>query len=113
MSHLLFSYGTLQDEAVQLNIFKRTLNGRKDAIKGYRMSRVAIRDYEVVAISGLSYHLILIPGRPDDLIDGMVFEITDEELLRADDYESEDYKRVLAPTVSGLDVWVYVEAGNS
>jgi gamma-glutamylcyclotransferase (GGCT)/AIG2-like uncharacterized protein YtfP len=110
MSHFLFSYGTLQHEAVQLSVFKRKLNGRKDTIKGYRISQVEIRDDEVVVISGLTHHLILVPGESGDTIDGMVFEITDEELLRADDYEAKDYKRVLAPTVSGINVWVYVQA---
>jgi gamma-glutamylcyclotransferase (GGCT)/AIG2-like uncharacterized protein YtfP len=110
MSHFLFSYGTLQNEAVQLSVFNRKLKGQNDAIKGYRISQVQIRDEEVVAISGLSHHLILIPGESGDLVDGMVFEITDEELLNADDYEAEEYKRVLAPTISGLTVWVYVQA---
>ncbi|HTE25236.1 gamma-glutamylcyclotransferase family protein [Flavitalea sp.] len=110
MSHYLFSYGTLQDEAVQLSVFNRELPGRKDAIKGYKLSRVEIKDDEVVAISGLTHHLILIPGDSSDSIDGIVFEITDEELMRADEYEAEDYKRVLVPTISGGNVWVYVEA---
>ena len=110
MTQHLFSYGTLQDEAVQLSIFKRKLAGRKDAIQGYRLSTVEIKDEEVLAISGLTYHLILIPGGPHDFIDGMVFEITDEELLQADEYEAEDYKRILVPTNSGPDAWVYIQA---
>jgi gamma-glutamylcyclotransferase (GGCT)/AIG2-like uncharacterized protein YtfP len=110
MTQHLFSYGTLQDEAVQLSVFKRKLTGRKDAIKGYKLSRVEIKDDEVLAISGLTHHLILIPGDPGHFIDGMVFEITDEELLLADEYEAENYKRVLVATSAGPDAWVYVQA---
>ena len=110
MTQHLFSYGTLQDEAVQLSVFKRKLAGRKDAIKGYKLSRVEIRDDEVVLISGLTHHLILVPGDATDFVDGMVFEITEAELVRADEYEAENYQRVMVPTISGPDAWVYVQA---
>jgi gamma-glutamylcyclotransferase (GGCT)/AIG2-like uncharacterized protein YtfP len=110
MNHNLFSYGTLQDESVQLSVFNRVLGGSRDAIKGYRLSKVEIKDDEVVRISGLTHHLILVPADADDTIDGTVFEISDEELLRADEYEAEDYKRVLVPTTSGGQAWVYVQA---
>jgi hypothetical protein len=33
----LFSYGTLQYEAVQLDTFGRTLLGQKDVLLGYRL----------------------------------------------------------------------------
>ncbi|RYG30398.1 MAG: gamma-glutamylcyclotransferase [Chitinophagaceae bacterium] len=113
MNQSLFSYGTLQDRSVQLSVFSRTLTGHKDAITGYKLSTIRIKDDEVVLVSGLTHHLILIPGEPDDKVDGMVFEITNEELLQADSYEAEDYKRILVPTVAGRRVWVYVQAGNS
>ena len=36
---LLFSYGTLQDKAVQLANFGRELNGQADRMPGYRQAR--------------------------------------------------------------------------
>ena len=110
MNHYLFSYGTLQDETVQLSIFKRKLSGRNDSITGYRLASIAIKDDEVVRISGLTHHNILVPGEVKDSVSGTVFEITDQELVLADNYEAEDYKRVLVDTLSGTCVWVYVQA---
>jgi hypothetical protein len=37
--------------------------------------------------------MLLLPGDYHNIVDGMVFEITDEELARADEYEAEMYKR--------------------
>ena len=54
--------------------------------------------------------MLLLPGDYHDVVDGMVFEITDEELARADEYEAEEYKRVLVPAISGSKVWVYIQA---
>ena len=44
----LFSYGTLQQEDVQLATFGRRLEGRADALPGYATSLLEIRDAEVV-----------------------------------------------------------------
>jgi hypothetical protein len=41
---LLFSYGTLQQENVQLANFGRTLSGTKDALKKYTVGEVRITD---------------------------------------------------------------------
>jgi len=112
MSHFLFSYGTLQDESVQISVFNRKLTGFEDAITGYKLSRVAIADDEIIRISGLTDHLILIPGDDSDLIRGMVFEITGDELLRADEYEAENYQRVMVSSLSGKQVWVYVDSNE-
>jgi hypothetical protein len=40
----------------------------------------------------------------------MVFEISEEELQRADAYEVAEYKRITARLKSGLDAFVYVRA---
>ncbi|WP_127501541.1 gamma-glutamylcyclotransferase family protein [Actinoplanes solisilvae] len=105
---LLFSYGTLRDPAVQRANFGRTLDGRDDGIVGYRLDVLEIADAEVVALSGETHHPILVPGAAGDTVDGSVFELTDDELLRADDYEVDDYQRVEVPLASGGHAWVYV-----
>lgn len=106
----LFSYGTLQQENVQIASFGRALKGRPDALPGWRREMVEIIDCEVFCLSGERFHPILVPGEEKDEIAGMVFEISDEELLRADAYEVEDYKRIAARLRSGLDAFVYVRA---
>ena len=44
---LLFSYGTLQHEDVQLSTFGRKLDGEKDLLLGYEPSLVKISDAAV------------------------------------------------------------------
>jgi gamma-glutamylcyclotransferase (GGCT)/AIG2-like uncharacterized protein YtfP len=110
MSELLFSYGTLQQEGVQLAQFGRKLSGQADALPGWHEKIVEITDPEVLAKSGKRFHPIVTPGRKDDQVQGMVFEITAEELAAADSYEVSDYKRVSAQLASGKTAWVYVKA---
>ena len=107
---LLFSYGTLQQESVQMASFGRTLKGQPDRLPGWRREMVEIIDCEVFCLSGERFHPILVPGDADDEISGMVFEISEDELLRADAYEVADYKRIAAPLKSGLTAFVYVKA---
>jgi gamma-glutamylcyclotransferase (GGCT)/AIG2-like uncharacterized protein YtfP len=113
MSENLFSYGTLQNEAVQLSTFNRRLEGMADAITGYKLSYVEIKDGEVVATSGLTHHPILTySGNENDTISGTVFKISHEDLLHADEYETSDYKRVLVNLKSGGKAWVYIDAND-
>lgn len=72
----LFSYGTLQDEAVQLATFGRKLFGKKDTIRGYKLSMIKINDPEVVATSGKEFHPILtFTNNHQDEIEGTVFDV--------------------------------------
>ena len=41
---LLFSYGTLRDEKVQLALFGRTLVGRKDQLLGFEQALIRVQD---------------------------------------------------------------------
>lgn len=107
----LFSYGTLQYEAVQLSTFGRKLHGVADTLSGYRLSTVQIKDPNVIAISGESVHRVLVPAKDDgEKVSGMVFDITAKELQQADSYEVADYKRIHVQLNSGTYAWVYVSA---
>jgi hypothetical protein len=108
---LLFSYGTLQLESVQFSTFGRRLEGSPDSLVGYAQSMVKIEDADVVARSGKTHHpIVAFTGAAKDRVAGTVFEITAEELVAADAYEVDAYKRVLAPLASGVSAWVYVDA---
>ncbi|MEH6418381.1 gamma-glutamylcyclotransferase family protein, partial [Pseudomonas sp. CGJS7] len=97
----LFSYGTLQLPAVQQATFGRLLDGRADALVGYRRTMVKIDDPQVVATSGEAYHPIVeASGDDHDRVDGMVFAISAQELAQADAYEVDDYERVDAALAS-------------
>jgi gamma-glutamylcyclotransferase (GGCT)/AIG2-like uncharacterized protein YtfP len=107
----LFSYGTLQQENVQLATFGRRLIGVSDALVGYRQSVATIQDPEVVRTSGKTHHpIVAYTGKSEDRVPGALFEISDAELARADAYEVAAYVRVKAPLASGLEAWVYVDA---
>ena len=110
-SEKLFSYGTLQQDEVQFITFGRKLEGKPDRLLGYSLSMVKITDPKVIETSGKEFHPILTPtGNEKDQVPGVVFDITPEELLQADDYEVADYKRIQASFLSGISAWVYVKA---
>jgi len=107
----LFSYGTLQQDNVQLATFGRRLEGRPDSLPGYAVSVVAIADAAVVATSGAVHHpIVRMTGDPADEVAGTVFRITPAELAAADAYEVADYKRTAVRLKSGLEAFVYVAA---
>ncbi len=107
----LFSYGTLQQDDVQLATFGRLLEGRVDALTGHATSLFEIKDAEVVKTSGKTHHFMARPtGNPADEVPGVVFRITAAELAAADTYEVSDYKRVAVRLKSGLEAFVYVGA---
>lgn len=109
-SELLFAYGTLQTEPVQLSIFGRRLDGTEDALVGYRLKIIKIDDQDFVATSGTADHRNLeFTGDPSDSVAGTVFRISQAELEQSDAYEPDGYKRVLAQLRSGLNAWVYLQ----
>jgi gamma-glutamylcyclotransferase (GGCT)/AIG2-like uncharacterized protein YtfP len=108
---LLFSYGTLQDKAVQLANFGRELTGQPDAMLAYVQSWVEITDPQVLATSGKTHHPIVAPTEEKGAsVAGMVFQINASELAAADAYEVSDYQRVEVDLASGQTAWVYVQA---
>jgi gamma-glutamylcyclotransferase (GGCT)/AIG2-like uncharacterized protein YtfP len=112
---LLFSYGTLQQENVQLTTFGRLLQGQRHELLGFEQSLVRIEDPQVVATSGKTHHSnVTFNGRDDSRVSGTVFETTDAELAAADQYEQlAAYKRVVATLASGKQAWVYVDARSA
>jgi len=106
----LFSYGTLQLEQVQLELFKRTIRTEPDALVGYKKEKIKIKVESVVNLSGEEEHVIIsYSGNDSDLVEGAVLSITPDELDRADEYETDDYKRVKVTLRSGRSSWVYVK----
>ena len=109
----LFSYGTLQDEAVQRNLFGRHLEGTPDALTGFRMDWLEERDPGAVATSSIVRHPVVHEtGDAADRISGTLFQLTAAELARADEYEAGDYRRVRVTLASGRGAWLYVGAST-
>ncbi len=106
----LFSYGTLQFEKVQMDTFGRILIGKKDILRNYTLSEIKITDPDVIKSSGTDMHPILeFTGKEQDCVEGTIFELTDEELLEADSYEVDDYKRDKLTFASGESAYVYLK----
>lgn len=110
----LFSYGTLQQKNVQLANFGRELTGCKDTLQGYVIGEIEITEPRVLRESGKAIHPILrFTGNISDEVAGTVFELTDAELLQADDYEVDAYKRLNACLKSGTQCWIYAAADQT
>ncbi|MEJ7813211.1 MAG: gamma-glutamylcyclotransferase family protein [Gemmatimonadaceae bacterium] len=107
---LLFSYGTLQQESAQLSTLGRRLDGQRDELPRFEGSLVRIEDPRVVATTGKTHHAnVTFNGNDESRVPGMLFEITDAELVIIDEYEvAFFYKRVTAMLASGRQAWVYV-----
>lgn len=107
--HLLFSYGTLQSEKVQLENFGRILEGKPDRLMGYTIEKLQITDAAVLAKSQLEYHPIAVKStNENDFIEGMLYHITNTELTETDRYEVSEYHRIHETFESGKKAWVYV-----
>ena len=106
----LFSYGSLQQEEVQLATFGRKLAGEKDLITGYEPSLVKIADPDLATKLGKSHHdNIAATGDDWSNVQGTVFEVTEAELAMADTFEAQfDYRRVNVTLASGNDAWVFL-----
>jgi len=91
----VFSYGTLQDDRVQLDTIGRRLDGTRDELVGFEA--VMHGPYRNVRPSVSSR------------VAGTVYEITDAELTTFDEYEADAaYVRVETTLASGRTAWVYV-----
>jgi gamma-glutamylcyclotransferase (GGCT)/AIG2-like uncharacterized protein YtfP len=110
VNQYLFSYGTLQKEKVQIELFGRILQGSGDTLIGYKVSTIEIKDESFLLKGEQKYQLTAVISNDNDNIKGTVFEITEEELRLADKYEPVNYKRVKVVLESGKEAWIYIAA---
>ena len=105
------TYGTLRDPQVQRALFGRLVPGEADALPGFKLGTVTIRDPAVIATSGIETHLCVDEsGDPADRIEGLVLSLTEAELAVADAYETADYQRVTVVLASGAAAFLYTRA---
>jgi hypothetical protein len=109
MKEYLFSYGTLQKEKVQLDLFGKILPGSPDVLRGYTFSTIEITDETFLAKGqGKFQKTLTISDYKNDMVEGTALELTNEELLIADKYEPGDYKRTNVVLDSGKKAWIYI-----
>ena len=93
----LFVYGTLQDPSVQHRIMGRTVTGTPDVLEGFYKSSMSMPE---------GIYPVVIPRHGHE-VSGQVLEVTIEELLKMDVYETTAYRRIRVPLRSGRETWVY------
>jgi gamma-glutamylcyclotransferase (GGCT)/AIG2-like uncharacterized protein YtfP len=99
---LLFSYGSLQRTEVQLTAFGRELAGTRDELVEFELVPPGVRG---------SAHANVVPASVASRVAGMAFDVTENELAAADEYERRDgYVRVMARLSSGRNTWVYIDS---
>lgn len=93
----LFVYGTLRTPSIQWAITGREIPGTPDTLDGYHRDeiRLGLHTYPIARL------------RPGAQIEGLVLEVTPEELTLFDRYETDAYRRVRVTLVSGVEAWVY------
>lgn len=95
---LLFVYGTIKDRNEQQAVLGRQLIGRPGRLHGFRLK--SLRE-------GRSVYPIIEEGA-GEVIEGLVMEVSGEDLKRLDVYEGESYRRGRVALESGDDCWAYM-----
>lgn len=99
----VFTYGTLQNPKVQIELFGRLLNGSQDRLNGFKK--------ENILINRQSYPILMpVKNVAQSIIDGVCYELTHEDIYNCDAYEGLDYKRIEVTLSSGTQAWVYIAA---
>lgn len=106
-SVFIFSYGTLQDQKIQEELYGRTLSGHQDSLSGYILSTINLPEN---SLQQNTYFIAQYTGSPNDRITGFCYEITSAELLITDAYEGEAYTRKSVHLNSGRMCLVYTKA---
>tara|TARA_B100001765_G_C19260310_1_gene230903 strand:+ start:203 stop:511 length:309 start_codon:yes stop_codon:yes gene_type:complete len=99
----LFVYGTLTIGETLKNILDRDVSGTPATLDGYDGSKMVIIESE-------SY-----PAAEKNIecsIQGLLIEITSEELQKLDVYETDAYKRKEVELTSGKKAWVYLNKNS-
>lgn len=86
----LFTYGSLQHPEIQEKLFNRVLIGRPDTLIDYKKGTIEIEG-KVFNIAN---------PKTGSKIEGIVYELDQKELERADRYEGKNYKRVRVTLLS-------------
>lgn len=101
----LFSYGTLRSKEIQRRVFNKLLIGTPDQLLGYKLKSLQIEEE-----FGMADYVVVVPSEnPSEIIHGVAFNISKADLAKADQFESNSYKRVQVTLKSGVTAWVYIE----
>lgn len=101
----LFSYGTLRSKEIQRQVFNRILTGTVDQLLDHKLKSLQIEEE-----FGMADYVVVVPSTDSsDTIHGVVFDVSNADLVKADIFESNAYKRVQVKLKSGVVAWIYIE----
>lgn len=98
MTHAVFIYGTLREPAVQQEVFGRRIDSRPDHLDGYGLTEIIV--------DGRKYPDLVV--EEDAAVKGDVIDLSDDELRRADEYETSAYERRTFVLASGAVAYAYI-----
>jgi gamma-glutamylcyclotransferase (GGCT)/AIG2-like uncharacterized protein YtfP len=102
----LFSYGTLRSKQIQKQVFNKLLTGTPDQLAGYKL-----KDLQIEEEFGMADYFVATPSEnPADAVEGIVYALSSEDLIKADQFESNAYKRTEVTLQSGTVAWIYLES---
>lgn len=100
----LFAYGTLKDKRIQETIFGKVLTGTPDTVTGFITKQIKIEEEFGVT----SYPIIVETKNPEDVVSGILYQLTELQLQQADAYEGIHYKRIQVKLESNEIAWTYL-----
>ena len=95
----VFAYGTLRYPDVRKKLLGHDPVHRSSSLKGFRMG--------TITLDGVVYPIIAEDLLSDETIEGVYFQVNDDDLQKLDEYESDAYKRKLVELEDKVIAWVY------
>ncbi len=99
----LFVYGTLLDASLRQWIFGRIPEDQADRLPGFEKLERSVAD---------AYPEVKRSEDPKAYVDGLCLDLSEDELARADAYETSLYYREKLELASGTIAWVYLSAAG-
>jgi gamma-glutamylcyclotransferase (GGCT)/AIG2-like uncharacterized protein YtfP len=95
---MIFVYGTLRDSLVQIRVIGRTATGSSDFLDGYQRGTIKLgeREFPILDVAASDSH-----------VEGLLLEVSEDELRRLDIYETSAYRRISVTLRSGVEAWTY------
>jgi gamma-glutamylcyclotransferase (GGCT)/AIG2-like uncharacterized protein YtfP len=94
----IFTYGTLMDASVRTRVLGKEITGKNDSLSNFRLKKHSVL-----------YSYPVVEKNEGNNVKGMVFEVTDDDLINLDRYESDYYRREIVTLDSGVKSMVYIE----
>jgi gamma-glutamylcyclotransferase (GGCT)/AIG2-like uncharacterized protein YtfP len=100
---MLFVYGTLATGETRKNILDRDVPGIPATLDGYDGSKMVTIDSE---------HYPAAEKNTECSIQGLLIEVTSEDLEKLDFYETDAYKRKEVELSNGIKAWIYLNKNS-